>query len=161
MAVIGNFEERVARWTLSPFVGSMFRWSEDLAGGGAVVSAGLNTAVTIPWGERWETSLIAQISDYRGIPFDVDGYELDKVVDQQVLKVGAQAVYRVNTWLLAETYVIGNRFLQEAAVQDWFTFGVGLQARLSEGWAVRGAYVLDKGPDYVGNSGRLQLNYAF
>lgn len=160
-AVVGDFDQRAFRWTVAPFAGAMFRWSVDLAGGGAALTAGVNTMITQPLGDNWEASLIGQISGYQGVPFDIDGYELDKVVDQQVLKVGAQMVYRFNERWQTETYAIGNRFMQPAAVQNWFTFGVGLQARLGGGWSARVAYVLDTGNNYTGNSGRLQIAWAF
>lgn len=161
IAVIGNFDERTSRWTLAPFVGGMFRWSEDLAGGGALVTAGINSALSFPLGENWEPALIFQISDYRGVPFDIDGYELDKVVDQQVLKLGGQLVYRFEERLLGEIYGVANRFLQDAAVQDWATFGVGLRMRLWKSWSLGGGYELNTGPDYNANGGRITLGYRF
>ncbi len=161
IAILGNFEERKTRLTVAPFVGGMFRWSEDLAGGGAMVSAGANASLTVPLGEHWEPSLIVQISDYRGVPFDVDGYQLDKVVDQQVLKVGGQVVYRITDSLLAEGYAVANRFLQDAAVQNWVTVGAGLKLRLWRQWFIGGGYELDSGADFNANAGRLTLGVRF
>ncbi|MGE9294397.1 MAG: hypothetical protein ACQKBW_12345, partial [Puniceicoccales bacterium] len=160
-AILGNFEKRTTRLTLSPFVGGMFRWSEDLAGGGALITAGGNMMLSVPISERWESSLILQISDYRGVPFEVDGYELDKVVNQQVLKVGGQIVYRITDYLLAEGYTVGNRFLQDAAVRDWLTVGVGLKLRLWKYWSLGGGYELDNGPDFNSNAGRLTIGARF
>lgn len=161
VAIIGKLNKRETRLTLAPFVGGMFRWSEDLAGGGALVSFGVNTTLAVPVDESWMITGLFQISDYRGVPFDVDGYELDNVVDQQIVKVGAQVIYDFNDWLLAELNLTGNRYLRTAAVQDWGSIGTGITVKLGQQWFVRCMYELNKGQDFLANTGSARIGLRF
>lgn len=161
VAVLGRFDTRSPRLTLTPLFGSMIRWSEDLAGGGGILSGGLHTAAFFPVNASFSITGLAQINVFRSIPLNVDGYEFDGDVEQQLVKIGGQAVYSFSRNFHSNVYLAGNRFLQDTAVQDWVSGGLGGSWAISENWSLQGQIELQESSVFSGRSASGSLKFSF
>lgn len=159
VTLIGEKFDAPLRWKLSPLLGGMFRISEDLASGGGVLAYGLNSTLAYQVNERLAIAGIAQYNHYDGIPIDIEGYELDHVVNQGLLMLGTQISYQYAKQIRFGTHLHGMHYLEDAAVQEWINLGASVQYQFNSHTSLRGSYERTEGDDF--DSNRFALNLAF
>jgi hypothetical protein len=149
------------QWILAPFIATSFRWSEDLAAGGAVVTYGLHSRYPVFQREGWRVEILGQISDFRGIPLKIDGYTLDGVVDQQLIKAGIS----VNRWLgdafQARLTLTANHYWQSAAVSKWLSTQALIAWQLTPRSALQLSHAYQTGSRFTQHAGQLTLRFSF
>ena len=103
------------------------------------------------------------VSWLEGIPVDVGDYSVSSGVSQLLLKNGLQVSVPLGTRWLATAYGLYTRFLDDAAVQDYFTVGgeVGFKILPTSQSYLKLGFYSDLGSDYKSGNLRLGTGWKF
>lgn len=151
-------------WTLTPFGGGIASLSEDFAAGGLLLQGGGASLFSYHF-NQFTLSIGNQINLFDGQ--EIAGY--DSEVDQQLTKHGLQLSLPFRQRWLADLYGIYSSYLEDAAVDDFWTFGADLVYRMlgeqeasamQRGYIYGGVYV-DVGDDYLSPHARLGTGWKF
>lgn len=147
-------------WTVTPGVSGEAVVSYDFAAGGTLYSFGVTNAFRY---EYKKLSLIAaqQITWHESATLDVDEYEIDPGIDQQILKLGGKAVYRFTDGAAIYAGATWTDFLEDAAVDDYITPVAGVAWQLHNGAHLAIGYEGDFGDDYEAHGGRVSFQLPF
>ena len=156
LTLMGKNSDSHFRWKLSPLAGGMFRISEDLASGGGVLSYGLNSIANWKLTDQLSISAITQYNLYQGVPYDIEGYELDHTVDQSLITLGTELSYSSKFKLKSTCHLLGMHYLKDAAIADWVDVGAKLEYPLSNHFRIQASYSRIQGGDFEAN--RISLN---
>ena len=139
-------------WQVTPFFESGAGGSVDLAAGGTFLGGGVASSFSVR-AKPFTFVLGNQISFYEGFPIDFGEFDFETDLSQQVLKNGLRVAYEVNEGFLVDVGVTYTNFLNEAAVEAYFTPSAGVLFRMGENSGIRLGYRGDFGDDYTAHGG--------
>ncbi len=152
------------RWQsrATAFGGTALRGSQNLAAGGAVFTWGgaINALRRITGNFRVGGALMG--ASFHGIPLEFQGFELDKVVAQQIAKAGVVSELDLpfaSHRLVAQ--LTQTRLFKAAAVPDFTTISLAYQWRWRDGSLVQVGYEADRGASYRSDQIRTELRLHF
>ncbi|GAB5497254.1 MAG: hypothetical protein Phyf2KO_23340 [Phycisphaerales bacterium] len=147
-------------WTVTPGVSGEAVVSYDFAAGGTLYSFGITNAFRYDYKKL---TLIAaqQITWHESAELDVDEYKIDPGIDQQILKLGGKAVYRLTDGAAIYGGATWTDFLEDAAVENYVTPVAGVAWQLKNGANMTVGYEGDFGDDYDAHGGRISFQLPF
>ncbi len=119
-------------WRVTPLAGLGFRGSVDLASGALIWQAGAANTIDYKVAPKLVICVINQFTLHRSIKVEYDSYSFDPKIDQQILKNGLRFVTPFTKRLIGDFYVVDTRFLKDAAVKSFETFGASLSLRATK-----------------------------
>lgn len=139
-----------------------------IAGSGSyeMVSGGLfwgmgATALASYEMDDWLFSAAATYTHFESISLEVSDYEFDPDLTQDFVRVGGKASYNIGD----NAYVFGgvsySDFLDDAAVDNYYSPTAGVGVRTAGGFNVRVAYEGDFGDDYEAHKVQLGVQMPF
>jgi hypothetical protein len=151
--------ERTLSWQVTP-VGSVSGGaSYDLAAGGTQWGLGVTSALSYRMGNLIFT-LANQITHYEGFSIEIGNYEFDTLVDQDVLKNGVGVQY-LTGWGFIDASISYTNFLQDAAVEQYWSPAVGVGFTWGEASGFRVGYKGDFDSDYTAHALEAMLYFGF
>jgi hypothetical protein len=124
-------EESSFGWQITPFVGLHGLGTYDGATGGLLNQFGITSRLEFQLPHGILLIVANQFSHFNSLEFKIEDVEIDPGVEQDVLKNGLMVDFPL--WsaksLYANGFVVDTRFLQDAAVDNYQTFGAGLSLR--------------------------------
>ncbi|CAN5582647.1 hypothetical protein BH10PLA1_BH10PLA1_01690 [soil metagenome] len=146
-------------WQLTPTAIIAGGASYDAAAGGTMWGVGIVSALDYRLG-NFVFTLADQIAYYKGFNASIGSYEFATEVDQTLLKNGVGVAY-----LMGRTYVDASvaytNFLQDAAVDSYWTPSVGFGWKFGTASGLHIAYKGDFGDNYSSNGGEATLYFGF
>jgi len=124
-------------WRLTPSFGLGGRVSVDLAGGTALWQAGLTSAIDYKVGPKLMLGVINQLTEDKSIAVKDGDFNFDPHVDQQILKNGVRFVTPIKPRLIGDFFIVDSRFLKDAAVKSFETFGASIAMHVTEKFNLR------------------------
>ena len=118
-------------WQITPFVGLQGVGTYDGATGGLLNQFGVTSRLEFRLPRGILLIVANQFSHFNSLELKIEDVEIDPMVDQNVLKNGLMVDVPVWTAksLFANGFVVDTRFLEDAAVDNYQTLGVGLALR--------------------------------
>lgn len=116
-------------WRITPSAGLGARVSVDLAGGAALWQAGISNTLDFKVAPKLVVGVVNQISEHKSIAIDQGDFHFDPKIDQQILKNGLRLVAPLTRRVIADFFVIDTRFLKDASVKSFQTYGGSLSLR--------------------------------
>jgi hypothetical protein len=154
-------KENPTNWRLTPLVGISARGSEDLAGGGVIWMAGLNSAVDYRVSEKLIVCVVNQFTVHRSLTVKYSTYKFDPNVSQEMLKDGVRLVTPLSSRTTGDVFVIETNYLKDAAVQSFTTIGTSLSYRITPKSNITLGANFDTGRDYRSWSVGLSSAWKF
>jgi hypothetical protein len=148
-------------WQVTPWYYAALSSSYDQASGSVLMGGGGTSSLALHIA-NFTLTLGDQIGYNGDIPVDVDGYALDTVINQWILKNGVDGNYRIPyTPIFLDLSVAYSDFLRRAAVSDYWSPSGGVGVQFGPASGVRLAYIGDFGPRYNSSGGELSfyVNY--
>src|SRR5690606_34158627 len=102
-----------------------------------------------------------QFTHYESIELSVDDYDFDPDLSQDVLINGARITAPIGDNAYAYGGLAYTRFLEDAAVEDYFTPMLGVGYRAGNGFDFRLGYEGDFGDGYTAHGARVGLAIPF
>jgi opacity protein-like surface antigen len=154
-------KENPTNWRVTPLVGISARGSKDVAGGGVIWMAGLNSAVDYRVNSKLIVCLVDQFTNHHGITVNYGDYKFDPSVEQQMLKNGVRLVTPLSSRTTGDVFVIETNYLKDAAVKNFTTFGVSLGYRITPKSNITLGANYDEGSSYRSWSVGLSSAWKF
>ena len=154
-------KENPTNWRLTPLVGISGRGSKDLAGGGVIWMAGLNSCVDYRVSSKLIICMVNQVTVHEGIKIKYADYNFDPNVDQQMLKNGLRFVTPLSPRITGDLFVIETNYLKDAAVKNFTTYGASLSYRLTPKTNITLGGNYDTGSNYRSWSAGLSSAWKF
>ena len=129
MKVIPRTKGNPWAWQLTPFAGVSASGSKDFAAGGLLANGGLNSMLAHDFG-RCTLSMGNHFSTYEGVPLTISSFKFDPGVSQQILKNGLKLDIPVGRRWIFDVYGVHTKFINTAAVDQYFTVGGELGYRM-------------------------------
>lgn len=149
-------------WQLTPFLSAGASGSEDIGAGGLIVGGGLANHVGWRITERFTLAMGNQVSFYRGREIEFgDDFKLDPGVEQTMLKNGLRGSFGLDDRWAIYGGVSYSNFLDDAAIEDWWTPEVGVTFTNPSGSGFLVGLTGDFGDDYSSLGARAVLKLAF
>ncbi len=157
-------EELPLTWQITPSISVAGSGSQELGAGGLIYS-GAGTSLL-----RWDVNdwltleMSNQFGFYRGEKLTFGDFSIDPGVDQQILKNGVQAMFKLGD---SDWYAYGGvshtKFMKDAAVDSYVTPEIGLAFRKvsGKGSTFEVGFRGDIGSDYKAYGARVGVNVAF
>ena len=123
-------------WRVTPIAGIGLRGSVDLASGALLWQAGVANTVDYKVAPKLVVCVINQFTLHRSIKVEYGDYSFDPKIDQQILKNGLRFVTPFNKRLIGDFFVVDTRFLKDAAVKSFETFGASVSLRATKSFNV-------------------------
>jgi len=158
IAIIGKPEPGLT-WQVTPFFTGGISASEDFVAGGIILGGGLTSLLSYPIKPDLVISMGNQISFHEGVPLNVSDYRFDTEVSQQILKNALQISYGPS-WFV-DASITHTYFIQDAAVETYFTPAIGAGIKIGKSVGIRLAYSADLGDDYTAHNGNLMFSFGF
>ena len=143
-------------WQVTPAFLAGASGSEDLAAGGTFLGGSVTSSVSVRAG-RFTFTLGNQISFLEGFPISFGEYDFETDLSQQILKNGVKASYDLGPAAFVDAGVTYTNFLQDAAVDSYWSPTVGLGFRFGDQSGVRVAYQGDFGDGFEQHGGSVLL----
>lgn len=124
-------KENPWNWRLTPMAGVSARASVDLAGGALLWQAGLLNSVDYRVSPKLVVCFVNQFTTHKSIKLEYGDYSFDPQIDQQILKNGIRLVAPLRRRVVADLFAVDTRFLKDAAIEQFWTFGGSIGFRMS------------------------------
>jgi hypothetical protein len=152
-------------WTLTPTLGIAAGGSRDYRAGSVMYVGALTSLLTYDFG-RVNLALGNHLSAMKAISNHVGDLDVGSDIDQQITKNGLKLTVPFNGQWVGEVYGIYTAFLQDAAVDDFFTLGLRAGTRwLGGGFGENGVIMFgiygDVGNDYRSLNVRFGSAFRF
>ncbi len=143
-------------WRFTPVFGLQTRASFDAVAGGLSWHTG--AVNTLDWHatDRVVLSLINQLTTHQGFPLNIQGYTLDFDINQNILKNGLRLGVRMGSSTLLSAYLVDTQFLNNAAIDEFYTAGLSLDLNVTSGISLGAGVESDIASDYRSTLARLQ-----
>jgi hypothetical protein len=120
--IISARDESRWRWMVTPLGGIMGRASVDGANGALIYTFGLANRVEYEISDSLRVGVGSQIGTFHDIGITIGDIDIKRDIDQRVVKNGINLTKDWSKWTL-EGHVIDTRFLEDAAIKDYQTYG--------------------------------------
>lgn len=149
-------------WQLTPTVGAIATGSQDFATGGVIGQLAATNMLSYNF-TRFTLAMGNHVSWLEGIPVSVEGYKVSGGVSQVLLKNGLQASVPLGERWLFTAYGLYTRFLDDAAVVDYFTVGaeIGFKFLANSPSYLKLGFYSDIGSNYESGSIRFGSGWRF
>ena len=154
-------KEKPLNWRVTPVVGFNVRASADLASGAALFTYGAINSIDYRINKKWILCMVNQLTGYQSLTVSYGDYDFDPNIDQLILKNGFRAVTKVSKRWILDGYFIDTRFLQDAAVEQFWTLGVSGQFKLTKNRNIQVGFNYDFGEDFSAWSLGLSSAWKF
>lgn len=154
-------KENPLNWRITPTIGLTVRGSADLASGAALYQYGLINSIDYRINSKWIICMVNQLSAYESLEVSYDDYDFDPNISQLILKNGLRAVTKLSDRWILDGYVINTRFLEDAAVEQFWTLGVSGMFKLTKNRNLQMGLNYDFGDDYSAWSIGLSSAWKF
>ncbi len=148
-------------WQVTPFGAVAGSGSVDMVSGGILWTGGMNSLLEYHPGWGLTLAMTNQVSFHEGVPIKFSDYEFDTEVSQQILKNGLL----IGKDLTNSFYVFGSlthtAFLDDAAIDEYLSPGVGLGLGGPGRWHFRLAYQGDIADEMDVHRAQLGLTLPF
>ena len=158
--VIAPTDDSPLGLTLTPFGTLAGAGSVDLIAGGLIGGGGLLGTVSLDF-VNLRVSFSSQFSIHEGITMQYQGFSFDPGVSQQIWKNGLKATANIGESFYVYGTVTYSQFLQNAAVDSWWSPGAGVGFRQPDGLSVTIGYSGDFGDGFRGDQYRLVFQLPF
>ena len=145
---------------LVPFATLAASGSVDLIAGGLIGGGGLLATALLDF-DNVTLSFSTQLSTHQGITLRYQDFEFDPGIDQQILKNGLKATFRYGENLYVYTSIVYTEFLRGAAVDTYWTPGVGVGFRTQSNFSLTVGYSGDFSDGYRSDGFRAMLQLPF
>jgi hypothetical protein len=146
-------------WMVTPALVVGFGGSWDLAAGGFPIGGQITSSLAARVHD-WTFVLANQYGYYDGLPITVTDFKFDTDVRQSILKNGVQVIKRFGN-AFVDAGVAYTNFLDEAAVDSYWSPEVGVGVRWAAGSGLRVGYRGDYGDGFTNHGAGVQLYLAF
>ena len=127
--VVRESEDRFG-WQVTPFIGAKSVISSDAITAAVLYHMGINNRFEWRLFERTFLSFTTQYADYNNVKIEVDKYELNTEIDQQIVKNGVMLeVPLFREHLYGHLFAVDTRFLEDFGEDNYQTYGTGLSLR--------------------------------
>ncbi len=148
-------------WQVTPYGLASVGGSQDQLSGGVILGGGLVNLLGVKLGDFTITSG-QQLVGYGGTPIEVGDYRFETDVSQTLLRLSLQATYGgVGQTAYVTGGVAYTDFLDDAAVDNYFSPLAGVGFRLGAGSLFRIGYRGDFGDGYDTHRGEIELRLAY
>jgi hypothetical protein len=174
----------VVSWTLTPYAEFAVNDSPDLGSTVGIFDAGLASRLAFRFGPRrdWAFAWGSQFTGFVGLhegrntdlygdDYDYDGrddyyssYNREAFrghVSQQLFKNGLQVVHDFRHGLSVDASVTYSSFVENAAVDQWWTPRIGLGWQITRNFGVRWDYSAELANHYTSSGGRFELDFRY
>jgi len=153
-------KRRGITWQVTPGVAGDFAGSYDFAAGGLLVGIGLNNMLAFHL-DDWTFITAQQITTHEGEKLNIDSYEWDPGVSQRVLKLGGRVAWAASDKLDLYGGVTYTDFLEDAAVDNYWSPTAGIAWRFRNGSVIAVSYEGDFADDFERHGGRVEVQMPF
>jgi hypothetical protein len=154
-------KEEPMNWRLTPMIGMTLRASGDLASGAALFQYGLINSIDYRINSKWIICIVNQLSGYQSLTVTYDDYEFDPDITQIILKNGVRGVTKVSDRWILDAYLVDTRFLESAAVKQFWTIGGSAMFKLTKTRNLQFGANYDTGDDFSAWSVGLSTAWRF
>lgn len=147
-------------WQLTPGALVAGAASIDMVAGGTFWGLGATNLLSYEH-NGWNFSFATQFTHYESIELSVDEYDFDPDLSQDVLINGGRVTAPIGDNAYAYGGLAYTRFLEDAAVEDYFTPAIGVGYRSGNGFDFRLGYEGDFGDGYTSHGARVGLAIPF
>ena len=134
-------------WKVTPGLVAASSGSTDFIAGGLLWGVGVTNLIGYNLGQ-WAFSFISQYDAYKSIKITYDSYEFDPGISQNIMTNGVRVAYSLDdSWSLYGGLAYVN-FLEDAAVDNYWSPALGARFRTGHGWEVNIGYEGDTGDGY-------------
>lgn len=141
-------------WQVSPFVATGVGASVDAAAGGAFVGVGVASDFQLGYHDKVVLNWGSQYVHFEGLDTVYGDYEFETDLDQQIVSTGLIATVfldKPDGSVFLDGGATYHAFLDDAAIDYWFSPEIGVGWRLSEDSRMRASYTHTMGnADYDG-----------
>ncbi len=113
-------------WRVTPIAGVNLRASPDALSGALLWNAGVVNSIDYRVNRRLIVCLINHVAVYHSIPVEYSDYSFDAEIEQTIAKNGVRFVTPITRRLVGDVFVVHTQFLEDAAVEDFLTFGASV-----------------------------------
>jgi hypothetical protein len=138
------------RWKVTPTIGLTVMDAAAIDVGNWSLVGGLSSNFLYKVSDKVILNIGNSVTAYYSQKWRSDYNPLGRS-SQTMLVNGIQAIFPMNRWV-ANVFVVDNRYLQDAAVKDYQTYGVGGGYRVGKSTSIRVFYYTDQGSDYEAHS---------
>lgn len=121
-------------WRITPLAGINVRGSLDLASLSPLWQAGIISTVDYKAAPKLVVSMVNQFTMHKSFSVKYDDLDFDPEIDQQILKNGFRFVTPLTRRVIADAFIVNTRFLKDAAVKDFMSYGASLAFRVTRSW---------------------------
>lgn len=146
-------------WMVTPAFVVGFGGSWDLAAGGFPIGGQITSSLAYRAG-GWTFVLANQYGYYDGLGIEVSDFDFDTDVSQSILKNGVQIIRTFGRGFV-DAGVAYTNFLNDAAVDSYWTPRAGVGMRFGTASGVRIGYHGDFGDGFTNNGADVQLFLTF
>ena len=148
-------------WRITPMMGLSLRASADLASGAALFQYGVINSIDYRLNSKWIICMVNQLSGYQSLTVTYDDYEFDPDITQLILKNGVRGVTKVSDRWILDAYLVDTRFLEDAAVKQFWTIGGSAMFKLTKTRNIQLGANYDTGDDFSAWSVGLSSAWRF
>ncbi len=146
--------------TITPFGTLAGAGSVDLVAGGLIGGGGVLGTVTLDF-VNVRVSFSSQLSFHEGLTMHYQGFSFDPGVSQQIWKNGLKGTANIGENFYVYGTMTYTQFLQNAAVDTWWSPGGGIGFRQPDGSSITVGYSADIGDGFRGDQFRLVFQLPF
>jgi hypothetical protein len=147
-------------WQLTPGALVAGSASIDMVAGGTFWGLGATNLLAYEY-RGWSFSFATQFTHYESIELSVDDYDFDPDLSQDVLINGGRVTAPIGDNAYAYAGLAYTKFLEDAAVEDYYTPMIGVGYRTGGGFDFRLGYEGDFGDGYEAHGVRVGLAMPF
>jgi len=148
-------------WQVTPGGAIESSGSWEYASGGLMLSGSVVNRVTADLPAGWSITAAQSWTIHQGQEIQFQDIEFDPGVDQQLVKIGGKVSKRIGDEGFLFGGVTWSDFLEEAAVDDFWTPFAGVGFTFRNGATLAIGYEGDFGDDFTRHAGRLDLRFPF
>jgi len=147
------------RWKVTPTVGLTWMDASGADVGSWSVVGGLSSNLLFKVGDKLILNIGNSLTAYHSQKLRSNYATLGNS-EQALLVNGLQLIYPLDRWVF-NAFVIDNRYLNDAAVDSYQTYGLGGGYRIGKKTSIRLYYYTDQGHDYQAHSVGLSSAWKF
>ena len=161
ITILSDAGDSPFNWQITPYGMAAVGGSQDQLSGGVILGGGVVNYVGIQLGD-FTLGSAQQIVGYGGTPVEVGDYRFETDVSQTLARASIQGTYGgVGQTAYLTGGIAYTQFLDDAAVENYFSPLAGIGLRLGASSVFRIGYRGDFGDGYDAHRGELELRIGF